>query len=73
MKAAEPNTAGTGAFYASHNGTSTRKVLEALREDGLARNTEAGLEVDERIRGRISFAQLMGEFPPLARLIKFVD
>lgn len=51
----------TAAFYASHNGTSMKKVLEALRRDGLARETDDGmLEIDDRLRGRISFGQLYG-------------
>lgn len=53
--------AGTGAFYASHNGTSARKVLEELRKDGLAIESPEGLIIDDRIRGRISFGQLMGK------------
>lgn len=52
---------GTGAFYASHNGTSVRKVLAALRDQGLVTVTDKGLIIDERIRGRVSFAQLLGE------------
>lgn len=38
------------------------KVLAALRRHGLAANVENGLAVDERVRGRISFAQLLGPF-----------
>lgn len=52
--------AGTGAVYASHNGTSIRLVLEGLREAGLAKVTDEGLHIDDRVRGRISFAQLLG-------------
>jgi len=52
---------GTGAFFASHNGTSMRKVLDALRADGLAKTVDGrGVEVDERVRGRVSFGQLQG-------------
>lgn len=54
-------TPGTGAFFASHNGTSFKKVLAAFRTDGLAKNVDGGLDIDERVRGRISFAQLLGE------------
>lgn len=53
---------GTAVFVASHNGTSVKKLLHGLREDGLAKNTDDGLEIDERVRGRMSFAQLMGTF-----------
>ena len=65
VKTGKPGSPGTGAFYASHNGTSTIKVLDALRRHGLARNVENGLAVDERVRGRISFAQLLGTFSSL--------
>ncbi|KAK4052435.1 proline dehydrogenase [Microbotryomycetes sp. JL201] len=51
----------TAAFYASHNGTSMRKVLENLKTDGLAKVNENGLlELDDHLRGRISFGQLYG-------------
>ncbi|KAI5479221.1 proline dehydrogenase [Pseudohyphozyma bogoriensis] len=56
----KPGTAGTGVVYASHNGMSMQKVLVALREQGLAKNVDGGLQVDERVRGRISFSQLLG-------------
>jgi proline dehydrogenase len=51
---------GTAIFVASHNGTSVKILLDALRKDGLAHNTAEGLEIDDRVRGRMSFAQLMG-------------
>ncbi|KAM0790638.1 hypothetical protein ACM66B_004499 [Microbotryomycetes sp. NB124-2] len=51
----------TAAFYASHNGTSMRKVLENLKKDGLATINDQGmLEIDDHLRGRISFGQLYG-------------
>ncbi|KAK4057046.1 proline dehydrogenase [Microbotryomycetes sp. JL221] len=51
----------TAAFYASHNGTSMRKVLESLKKDGLARVNDQGLlELNDNLRGRISFGQLYG-------------
>lgn len=54
---------GTGVCFATHNGGSTKAVLEKLRAHGLARNTEDGrLEIDDRVRGRMTFAQLLGEF-----------
>ncbi|KAK4699771.1 proline dehydrogenase, partial [Phenoliferia sp. Uapishka_3] len=56
----KPVTPGTGAFFASHNGTSFKKVLAAFRDDGLAKNVDGGLDIDDRVRGRISFAQLLG-------------
>lgn len=56
----KPGTPGTCALFASHNGTSVQKVLASLREAGLAKTVEGGLDVDERIRGRITFAQLLG-------------
>lgn len=56
----KPGQPGTGAVFASHNGESARRVLMEMRKQGLARNVEGGLEVDERIRGRIAFAQLLG-------------
>lgn len=65
---AKKGKAGTGAFYASHNGTSVRKVLSALKDAGLVTVTDKGLEIDARIRGRVSFAQLLGEFDLFASL-----
>jgi len=52
--------AGVGVVLASHNGTSMKRFLEALREDGLAKETDGKLAVDERLRGRVAFGQLMG-------------
>jgi proline dehydrogenase len=65
---AKKGKAGTGAFYASHNGTSVRKVLAALKDAGLVTATDKGLEIDARIRGRVSFAQLLGKFGPFSPL-----
>lgn len=73
VKNGEKGTAGTGAFYASHNGTSIRKVLEGLREAGLAKSTEDGLVIDDRVRGRISFAQLLGTFCSVHRFARHFD
>ncbi|GAA6038387.1 hypothetical protein JCM8097_007623 [Rhodosporidiobolus ruineniae] len=53
-------TPGVGVALASHNGTSMKKFLELLREDGLAKEVDGGLEVDQRLRGRVAFGQLMG-------------
>ncbi|BGP34066.1 proline dehydrogenase [Rhodotorula toruloides] len=53
-------SAGVGVCLASHNGTSMKRFLETLREDGLAKEKDGGLEVDERLRGRVAFGQLMG-------------
>ncbi|GAA5944616.1 proline dehydrogenase [Sporobolomyces koalae] len=53
--------AGVGVCLASHNGTSMRKFLENLRKAGLAKDGADGrLEVDDRLRGRVAFGQLMG-------------
>lgn len=60
LKENKKGTAGTGVFVASHNGTSAKKVLDELRKDGLAVESENGLVIDDRVRGRISFGQLMG-------------
>ncbi|GAA5912722.1 hypothetical protein JCM6882_005771 [Rhodosporidiobolus microsporus] len=51
---------GVGVVLASHNGTSMKKFLESLRDDGLAKEQDGGLAVDERLRGRVAFGQLMG-------------
>ncbi|KAM0756188.1 FAD-linked oxidoreductase [Meredithblackwellia eburnea MCA 4105] len=56
----KPGEAGTGAFFATHNGMSCKKVLEALRSQGLAKDKDGGLDVDERVRGRVGFGQLLG-------------
>ncbi|BGP18563.1 hypothetical protein JCM10213_003028 [Rhodosporidiobolus nylandii] len=53
-------TPSVGVCLASHNGTSMRLFLEQLRNDGLAIEKDGGLEVDERLRGRVAFGQLMG-------------
>ena len=59
----EAGAPGTGVCFATHNAESTRKVLGRLRELGLARNTDDGrLEIDDRVRGRMTFAQLLGTF-----------
>lgn len=57
---AEP---GVGVCLASHNGTSMKRFLQSLRDDGLAVEKDGGLAVDERLRGRVAFGQLMGELP----------
>ncbi|GAA6003875.1 hypothetical protein JCM10207_006447 [Rhodosporidiobolus poonsookiae] len=51
---------GVGVCLASHNGTSMKVFLEALRNDGLATEQDGGLVIDERLRGRVAFGQLMG-------------
>ncbi|POY72396.1 hypothetical protein BMF94_4553 [Rhodotorula taiwanensis] len=51
---------GVGVCLASHNGTSMKLFLQALRDDGLATEKDGGLAVDERLRGRVAFGQLMG-------------
>ncbi|GJN92468.1 hypothetical protein Rhopal_005498-T1 [Rhodotorula paludigena] len=51
---------GVGVVLASHNGTSMKKFLQSLRDDGLAKEEDGGLRVDERVRGRVAFGQLMG-------------
>lgn len=54
---------GTGVCYASHNATSTKKVFEALQKHGLVTDLRNGtMQVDDRLRGRMTFAQLMGEY-----------
>ena len=56
--------ASVGVCLASHNGTSMRKFLGKLREDGLVQEGQEGrLQVDDRVRGRVAFGQLMGEPP----------
>ncbi|BGP42199.1 proline dehydrogenase [Rhodotorula kratochvilovae] len=52
--------AGVGVVLASHNGTSMKRFLEALRDDGLAKEEDGALAVDDRLRGRVAFGQLMG-------------
>ncbi|GAA6055123.1 hypothetical protein JCM3770_007452 [Rhodotorula araucariae] len=52
--------AGVGVVLASHNGTSMKRFLAALREDGLATEVDGTLAVDDRLRGRVAFGQLMG-------------
>ncbi|GAA6063392.1 hypothetical protein JCM10212_002963 [Sporobolomyces blumeae] len=53
--------ASVGVCLASHNGTSMKKFLGRLREDGMVKSAREGrLEVDERLRGRVAFGQLMG-------------
>ncbi|GAA5891203.1 hypothetical protein JCM8208_002539 [Rhodotorula glutinis] len=54
------NEAGVGVVLASHNGTSMKRFLESLRDDGLAKEEDGKLAVDERLRGRVAFGQLMG-------------
>lgn len=55
-------TSGTGVLYATHNATSVRKVLEGLLENGLAKEgKDRKIVIDERLRGKVGFAQLMGK------------
>ncbi|GAA6006171.1 hypothetical protein JCM11491_002059 [Sporobolomyces phaffii] len=50
-----------GVCLASHNGTSMKKFLDSLRRDGLIQAEQDGrLRVDDRLRGRVAFGQLMG-------------
>jgi proline dehydrogenase len=69
LKQKKASAPGVGVCLASHNGTSMKLFLEELRRDGLAKEKDGGLEVDERLRGRVAFGQLMGacplSFPPL--------
>ncbi|GAA5969405.1 hypothetical protein JCM11641_008106 [Rhodosporidiobolus odoratus] len=60
LKQTNQGQAGVGVCLASHNGLSMQRFLGALREDGLAVEKDGGLEVDERLRGRVAFGQLMG-------------
>lgn len=49
--------------FAGHNGTSVKKVLEVFSNEGLLTREERGpgLVLDEGLRGRIQWGQLMGE------------
>lgn len=51
-----------GVCLASHNGTSMKKFLQHLKSDGLVSTVEGTgrLQVDDRLRGRVAFGQLMG-------------
>jgi proline dehydrogenase len=50
-----------GVCLASHNGTSMKKFLGNLRNDGLVKvGGDGRLQVDDRLRGRVAFGQLMG-------------
>lgn len=67
-------TSGVGVCLASHNGTSMKLFLEELRKDGLAKEKDGGLEVDERLRGRVAFGQLMGAFLfSLSSFLRLID
>lgn len=51
----------TALLVASHNATSAAEALEFCLENGLAHATpEGNLAVDDRLRGRLGFAQLFG-------------
>ncbi|GAA5859059.1 hypothetical protein JCM8547_003986 [Rhodosporidiobolus lusitaniae] len=60
LKKDAKNEHGVGVCLASHNGTSMKRFLETLKQDGLAVEKDGGLEVDHRLRGRVAFGQLMG-------------
>lgn len=47
--------------YATHNASSIKRSLEQMREKGLISDAGRMLKVDPRIRGRVSYAQLLGE------------
>ncbi|SCV71581.1 BQ2448_3169 [Microbotryum intermedium] len=56
-----PGTGGVGLFAATHNGTSVQKVICRLRDEGLIKFREDGsAEIDDKLRGRLVFGQLMG-------------
>jgi proline dehydrogenase len=52
---------GPSIVYATHNATSIKRSLAQMREKGLVWTEDAHLDVDPRIRGRVSYAQLLGE------------
>lgn len=52
---------GPSVIYATHNATSIKQSLTQMREQDLVSNKGTGLDVDPRIRGRVSYAQLLGE------------
>jgi hypothetical protein len=56
----DPLNPSIGFMFASHNIASTRKVLEQLRQAGLVKTKDSHLVVDDPLRTRIVFAQLLG-------------
>ncbi|SGY62267.1 BQ5605_C007g04671 [Microbotryum silenes-dioicae] len=56
-----PGTGCVGLFAATHNATSVQKVIRGLRDEGLIKFKEDGsAEIDDKLRGRLVFGQLMG-------------
>lgn len=47
--------------YATHNASSIKRSLEQMREKGLVDDDGRTLKVDPKVRGRVSYAQLLGE------------
>lgn len=57
----------SSVILATHNPLSVRKALEQLRQSGLAGDEDDHLRIDDRIRSRVVFAQLMGAFTGLRK------
>jgi proline dehydrogenase len=48
-------------IFATHNAGSVKRSIEQLRDRNLVRNEGDHLVVDDNIRGRVAYAQLLGE------------
>lgn len=62
LQSLDDNTTGPSIIFATHNASSIRDSLLQLRERGLISDHKStnSLLVDERIRGRVGYAQLLG-------------
>lgn len=56
----EAGTFGPSVVYATHNASSIQKSLKQMRAKGLISNNREKMKTDSRVRGRVTYAQLLG-------------
>lgn len=65
IESVEQDRPGPSAIFATHNANSVQKNIQQLNRAGLIEEKHLAYSVDDRLRGRVVFAQLMGEARPL--------
>jgi proline dehydrogenase len=65
IESVEQDRPGPSAIFATHNAKSVQKNIQQLNRAGLIEEKHLAYSVDDRLRGRVVFAQLMGEARPL--------
>ena len=61
IKSVKQNRPGPSVIFATHNAKSVQKNIQQLNRAGLIGERDSAYSVDNRLRGRVVFAQLMGE------------